>query len=67
VKSHISAISGEEKHKFTAVFGSTADGTILPFQYIWKGKVVSSLSSTWHQFSHLNLQYGLNNQIMGVN
>ncbi len=36
--------------------------TILPFQSIWKGKTVKSLPSTWHQFSHLNFQYGLNDQ-----
>jgi hypothetical protein len=29
---------------------------------IWKGKAVSSLPSTRHQFSHLNFQYGLNDQ-----
>jgi hypothetical protein len=61
-KKDISVIFGEEKRAFTAVLGSAADGTILPFQSIWKGKTVKSLPSTWHQFSHLNFQYGLNDQ-----
>jgi len=61
-KKDISVIGGEEKWAFTAVLGSAANGTILPFQSIWKGKTVGSLSSTWHHFSHLNFQYSLNDQ-----
>ena len=61
-KKDFSVIGGEEKRAFTAVLGSAANGTILPFQSIWKGKTVGSLSSTWHHFSHLNFQYSLNDQ-----
>jgi hypothetical protein len=53
-------IGGEEKQAFTACIGSVADGTILPFQSIWKGKTTASLTSTRDQFMHLWFCYGLN-------
>jgi hypothetical protein len=49
----ISVIGSEEKRAFTACLGSAADGTILPFQSIWKGKTTSSLPKTRDQFQHI--------------
>ncbi len=56
----ISVIGSEEKRAFTVCLGSAADGTILPFQSIWKGKTTSSLPKTRDQFQHLRFHYGLN-------
>ena len=56
----ISVIGSEEKRAFTVCLGSAADGTILPFQSIWKGKTTSSLPKTRDQFQHLRFRYGLN-------
>jgi hypothetical protein len=61
-KKDIPVLESEEKRAFTAVLGSAADGTILPFQSVWKGKTVNSLPRTQNEFSHLNFQYGLNDQ-----
>jgi len=56
----VSVIGSEEKRAFTACLGSAADGTILPFQSIWKGKTTSSLPKTRDQFRHMRFRYGLN-------
>jgi len=56
----VSVIGSEEKRAFTVCLGSAADGTILPFQSIWKGKTTSSLPKTRDQFRHMRFRYGLN-------
>jgi hypothetical protein len=53
----ISVIVGEEKQAFTAHIGSAADGTILPFQSIWKGKTTASLPKTRNQLMHHQFCY----------
>jgi hypothetical protein len=45
-KKGVSVLGSKEMCAFTAVFGSAADDTILPFQSVWKGKTVNSLPST---------------------
>jgi hypothetical protein len=59
-KKDIPILGGEENRAFTAVIGSAADGTFLPFQSVWKGKTVCSLPSTREKYAHLNFKYGLN-------
>ena len=45
-KKDVPILGSEEKCAFTAVIGSAADGTILPFQSVWKGKTVNALPKT---------------------
>ena len=61
-KKDMSILGCEEKRGFTVVIGSAADGAILPLQSVRKGKAVNSLPKTRNEFSHLNFQYGLNDQ-----
>ena len=42
----VSVIGSEEKRAFTACLGSAADGNILRFQSIWKGKTTNSLAKS---------------------
>jgi hypothetical protein len=53
----VSVIGSEEKWAFTVCLCSAADGTILPFQSIWKGKTTSSLPKTRDQFRDMQFHY----------
>jgi hypothetical protein len=53
----VKVIGGEEKRACTAVVGSTASGSLLPIQSVWKGSTVRSLPDFEKRVSSENVGF----------